>query len=158
MKTLTRRAFLASLLALALATAPATGQDRPDPDGSSQRASADGKIQARDGKAIYEQVCQGCHMPEGRGAAGAGSYPALARNPNTASAPYLAMTILKGRRNMPSFALDRNQELFVSQSWMDDEQVAMVVNYLRTNLGNNYPDPIRAADVTALRVPNGDLR
>lgn len=153
-----------SLLALGLVTLPVAGQDPPPPedaltpDAASLRASLDGRIQARDGKAIYEQVCQGCHMPEGRGATGAGSYPALAGNPNLASAPYLALTILRGRRNMPAFASDRSQELFIGQSWMDDEQVAAVVNYLRTNLGNRYPEPISAAEVAALREPTGEPR
>ena len=146
------------LLVLGLAALPAIGQDEPDPDALSQRASVDGRILASDGKAIYEQVCQGCHMPEGRGAIGAGNYPALAGNPKAASAPYLAVTILKGRRNMPAFGSDRSQELFVGQSWMDDEQVAAVVNYLRTNFGNRYTDPISAADVAALRDPTGDRR
>ncbi|GGA87269.1 hypothetical protein GCM10011521_27090 [Arenimonas soli] len=152
------RIFRSCLLALGLAALPAMGQDAPDPEALSQRASMDGRIQARDGKAIYEQVCQGCHMSEGRGAVGAGNYPALAGNPKAASAPYLAVTILKGRRNMPAFGSDRSQELFVGQSWMDDEQVAAVVNYLRTNLGNRYTDPISAADVAALRDPTGDRR
>lgn len=150
-------AFLrAGLLTLALAALPAAAGDAPDPDALALRASEDGKIPARDGKAIYEQVCQGCHMPDGGGATGAGRYPALANNPNTASAPYLALTILRGRRNMPAFGSDRSQALFAPQSWMDDAQVAAVVNYLRSNLGNDYPGTITAAEVAALRRPNGD--
>ena len=27
------------------------------------------------GEAIYRSVCAGCHMPDGRGASGAGTYP-----------------------------------------------------------------------------------
>jgi len=147
-----------SLLAAGALAFPVLGQDATPTDAATQRASMDGKIQAIDGKAIYQQVCQGCHMPEGRGVASAGNYPALANNPATASAPYLVLTIVNGRRNMPAFGSDRNQELFMAQSWMDDEQVAAVVNYLRSNLGNDYPDPISAADVTALREPTGDRR
>ncbi|KFL37327.1 c-type cytochrome [Arenimonas donghaensis] len=148
--------FRRGLLAVALVALPVAAGDAPPPDAATLRASADGKIQATDGKAIYEQVCQGCHMPEGRGAVGGGSYPALANNPATASAPYLVLTIVNGRRNMPAFGSERSQELFVAQSWMDDTQVAAVVNYLRSNLGNDYPEPISAADVAALRAPNGD--
>lgn len=152
------RFFRPGLLALGLVAWPVAAQDTPAPDPAALRGSVDGRIQARDGRAIYEQVCQGCHMPEGRGATGAGNYPALAGNPNTASATYLAITILRGRRNMPAFASDRSQELFIGQSWMDDEQVAAVVNYLRTNLGNDYPEPISAAEVAALRAPTGETR
>ena len=31
------------------------------------------------GEAIYKGVCQGCHMPDAKGAVGAGAYPALAK-------------------------------------------------------------------------------
>ena len=33
------------------------------------------------GEAIYKGICQDCHMPDARGAVGAGMYPALAGNP-----------------------------------------------------------------------------
>ena len=55
------------------------------------------------GAEIYTQICQGCHMPDGRGAAAAGHYPALAGNSALKSAHYMAQTIIEGRRNMPSF-------------------------------------------------------
>lgn len=158
MKRMVMTLAAGTLLATGALAPSARGQDEPAPDAAGQRASMDGRIRATDGQAIYEQVCQGCHMPGGHGAVGAGSYPALANNPATASAPYLVLTIVKGRRNMPAFGSDRSQELFVAQSWMDDQQVAAVVNYLRSNLGNDYPDPISAADVTALREPTGDPR
>ena len=34
---------------------------------------------------------------------------------------------------------------------MDDEQIAAVVNYVRTHFGNNYQDALTAADVKATR-------
>ena len=34
---------------------------------------------------------------------------------------------------------------------MSDEQVADVVNYVRTHFGNSYPDAVSAADVAAAR-------
>ena len=36
-------------------------------------------------------------------------------------------------------------------SMMSDEQIAAVVNYIRTNLGNQYADAVSAADVKAIR-------
>ena len=50
----------------------------------------------RDGATIFRAVCQGCHMPDAKGASGAGNYPALAANPKLASAAYPAITVLKG--------------------------------------------------------------
>jgi mono/diheme cytochrome c family protein len=34
---------------------------------------------------------------------------------------------------------------------MNDDQIAAVVNYVRTHFGNNYQDAVTAADVKAVR-------
>lgn len=104
------------------------------------------------GEEIYQHVCQACHMPDGRGAQGAGNYPALAENPKLASASYTATTVLLGRRNMPHFAPQNDLsglEAFVVMH-LDDAQVAAVVNYVRSHFGNHYTDELTAADVAAL--------
>ena len=92
------------------------------------------------GEDIYKGVCQGCHMPDARGAVGAGMYPGLAKNENLESAGYPAMVVLKGQKAMPDFG-----------SSFSDEQIANVVNYIRTHFGNRYRDKITAADIHALR-------
>jgi mono/diheme cytochrome c family protein len=104
------------------------------------------------GEAVYTQICQGCHMPEGRGAVGAGYYPAFAGNPTLASSRYMAATILNGRRNMPSFEQHANNEFFFPPTWLTDTQIANVVNYIRSHFGNHYTDSISAADVAALHA------
>jgi len=103
------------------------------------------------GEQVYTQICQGCHMPGGKGAVGAGYYPALAGNPNIASAQYVALTVLYGRRNMPSFVEGgaSGNALWFSAS-LSDQQVANVVNYVRSHFGNTYTDTLSAADVKAL--------
>lgn len=104
------------------------------------------------GEAIYQHVCQGCHMPDGRGAQGAGMYPALAENPHLASAQFTAATVALGRRNMPHFAAQPDLgpfEQFVVLH-LDDRQIAAVVNYVRSHFGNHYTDEVTAADVAAL--------
>lgn len=111
---------------------------------------ANGMLGFADGERIYAQICQGCHMPDGRGAEGAGRYPAFAGNPALASANYLAATILNGRRNMPSFERPEHFEFFFEPTWLSDTQVANVVNYLRTHFGNHYEQPITPAEVAAL--------
>lgn len=95
----------------------------------------------QDGATLYRAVCQGCHMPDGRGAQGAGIYPALAANAKLASASYPTLTVLQGRGNMPSFA-----------DTMSDQQIAAVVNYVRGHLGNNYADTVSTDDVHKARV------
>jgi mono/diheme cytochrome c family protein len=93
-----------------------------------------------DGAALYRATCQGCHMPDGEGAKGAGMYPALAGNPQVATSAYVADVVLQGRNGMPGFG-DR----------MSDDQVAAVVNYVRTHFGNQSTDALSGADVAKMR-------
>jgi mono/diheme cytochrome c family protein len=92
------------------------------------------------GEGLYASVCQACHMPEGKGATGAGTYPALAGNQNLAAGRYPVTVVLHGLRGMPPIGY-----------FMTDDQVAAVVNYVRTHFGNNYPDAVNAGDVKAVR-------
>lgn len=95
----------------------------------------------RDGGQLYAAICAGCHMPNGRGAIGAGMYPPLAGNAKLEAAAYPIHVVVNGLRGMPGFATQ-----------LDDEQIAAVVNWVRTNLGNSYgADPARAEDVRAAR-------
>ena len=93
----------------------------------------------KDGEHLYRATCQGCHMAEGKGAQGAGAYPALANNPNLASNLYPVAILLNGKNGMPQFA-----RVF------DDAQIAAVVNYVRTHFGNNYTDAVSVAEVKKL--------
>jgi mono/diheme cytochrome c family protein len=94
----------------------------------------------QDGEAIYRNVCAGCHMPDGRGASGAGAYPALARNAKLEAAGYPVLLVVNGQKAMPAFG-----------QVLDDNQVAAVVNYIRANLGNAYTDRVSTDDVKAAR-------
>ena len=91
------------------------------------------------GKDLYEHICQGCHMPDAKGAQGAGMYPALAGDKKLASPLYPVVVILKGQKAMPSFAD------------LTDAQVAEVSNYIRTNFGNSFPGTVTPAQVKTLR-------
>jgi len=88
------------------------------------------------GEQIFTHVCQACHMPDGKGAVGAGHYPALANNPKLASAAYPVVMVVNGRGAMPSFG-----------GGLSDAQIADVVNYVRTHFGNAYTDALRPEDV-----------
>lgn len=132
-KHLGRAAALLLLPVLADGNA-ALGQPRGAP------WAAQPTVTARDGEGVYRSMCQGCHMPEGQGAEGAASYPALARNPRLEAAGYPLTLILRGQRAMPAVG-----------SFLDDEQVAAVVTYIRTHFGNDYREPVRPEDVRAMR-------
>ncbi|MFN3661430.1 c-type cytochrome [Yoonia sp.] len=89
--------------------------------------AAPGAITHEGGEAVYNAVCSGCHMPAGEGAEGAGIYPALADNELLAAPSYPIYLILEGQRAMPPFG-----------GILDDQQVADVVNYIRSNFGNDF--------------------
>lgn len=92
------------------------------------------------GEAIFKNVCQGCHMPDAKGAVGAGMYPALAKNPKLEVAGYPIAVVVNGQKAMPALG-----------GMFSDQQVADVVNYIRTHFGNNYKDKATAADVKSAR-------
>lgn len=86
-----------------------------------------GRIPHDGGEAVYNAVCAGCHMPDGRGAAGAGAYPNLAENPLLEAPDYPIYLVVNGQRAMPPFG-----------GLLDDRQIADVVNYVRSHFGNDY--------------------
>ena len=98
------------------------------------------KFSEPDGEKLYRRVCAGCHMPDAKGSVAAGFYPALAGNQKLAAGAYPVMIVLKGLHGMPPVG-----------AMMSDEQVAMVVNHVRSHFGNRYKDKVTPADVKALR-------
>ena len=98
------------------------------------------KFDEQGGESLFGHVCAACHQPDAKGAIGAAAYPPLAANQKLASTDFLLNVLLDGLRGMPPLG-----------RMMSDEQVADVVNYVRTHFGNNYPDVLSAADVAAAR-------
>jgi mono/diheme cytochrome c family protein len=127
-----RRVVLAGVLALLPAASAAQ---------ESQRVFSSGyRFVEMSGEELFNNVCRGCHMPDGTGASGAGSYPSLAKNPNLQSSGYPITLVVRGQRAMPPFG-----------GMMNDAQIAAVVNYVRTHFGNNYRDAVTAKDVKDAR-------
>jgi mono/diheme cytochrome c family protein len=126
----------ASLIISAGAAWAQSGPSAP-PD---RRLSSTFRFAETSGADLYANVCQACHMPDGKGASGAGTYPALAGDLNLSAAGFPVTVVLHGFRGMPPVGY-----------LMTDDQVAAVVNYVRTHFGNNYPDAVSAADVKANR-------
>jgi mono/diheme cytochrome c family protein len=130
-----RRVFVAPVLlaVLALGAAPARADE---PGGVVKTPPPVG------GQQVYTQICQSCHMADGKGATGAATIPALANNPRLAVAAYPITMVAKGRGAMP---------------WFDDiltpTQIADVVAYVRTHFGNDYRGPVTAAEVTRIAGP-----
>jgi mono/diheme cytochrome c family protein len=107
-------------------------------------------LDTTDGQKIFEEVCQGCHMSDAHGAVGAGYFPSLANDPTLGSRQYMALTLLMGRRNMPAFGAKHAIGFGGPPAILTEEQMAAVINYVRTHFGNHYTDPITAAEIRAL--------
>ncbi|HEX4637254.1 MAG TPA: cytochrome c [Rhizomicrobium sp.] len=125
-----------ALLCLAVPAAADTAAPTPPPRPNARG----GMFPMQDGKAIYEGVCQGCHMPSAKGAVGAGMYPALAGDPKLEEAGYPLSIIINGQKAMPPLG-----------PYFNDNQVAAVVNYIRTHFGNHYTDKVTADEVKVMR-------
>lgn len=133
-----RRALAVSSLVLGLAAVSGAAH--------AQRRGGGNPYPEQTGEEIYRNVCQGCHMPDGKGAQGAGAYPALAGDKRLAAKTYPAMVVVRGQKAMPEFG-----------SGLTDMQVAAVVNYVRSHLGNGYGDVVTTEEVTAVRPRRGPV-
>lgn len=102
-------------------------------------------IKVQTGQEIYETVCLSCHMAEGKGAQGAGQFPALANNINLTAGGYPAHIVLYGQKGMPGFG-----------NYLDDNQIAAIVNYIRTHFGNDFSPDFTAENVAEMRTPDAD--
>ena len=79
-------------------------------------------------------------MPDGKGATGAGTYPSLAGDKALEVAGYSVFVVVNGQHGMPPVGI-----------MMSDDQVAAVVNYVRTHFGNAYKDAVTPEDVKVVR-------
>ena len=134
-------AFAALIVGVSSFAAAAAADDEPPPLSPPGIFFAPTHFRHEDGATLFRAVCQGCHMPDARGAQGAGMYPALAGNPRLASPTYPVGVVLHGRHGMPPFA-----------GYMSDAQVAAVVNFVRSHFGNAFGDAVSAGDVAAQRA------
>ena len=128
---------LAALMLVGLASGAALA------DSAGASFSTTDAYTSTDGGQLFHTLCQACHMDKGQGAVGAGKYPALDKSNETiASGGYVATIIIKGQKGMPPVGTTQD---------LSDEQVAAIVNYVRSNFGNAYDDKVSAEDVKELR-------
>ena len=125
----------ASLPVSCMAQAQSNGFSASEP-----ALSAGFEFTEKSGEQLFSSVCRGCHMSDGKGAAGAGTYPSLAGDRNLEASGYPVHVVVNGLRGMPPLG-----------SMMSNDQVAAVVNYLRTHFDNAYQDAVTADDVKAAR-------
>ena len=135
-----RNRFTLVLALVCLATPVLADTAAPTPPPSPRLGARGGHFPMQGGEAIYQGVCQGCHMPDAKGAVGAGAYPALAGNEKLEEGGYPIGVIINGQKAMPPLG-----------PYFNDNQIADVVNYIRTHFGNHYTDKVTAAEVKTMR-------
>lgn len=102
------------------------------------------------GKEVYKVNCQGCHMENGEGIEE--SFPPLAKADYLMKDPRRAITIiLKGQHEEISVNGKKYHALMPEQSYLSDEEIADVVNYIANSWGNSYKVLISPAMVKAGR-------
>src|SRR5688572_11803070 len=118
-----RRNPSGALLALAAAAGVAASVQAQDAPGGTTSVQV-----STEGREVYEQICQSCHMADAKGGGGAGTgIPALAGNPRMASKDYIASVVYHGRGGMPWF-----------NEMLTEQQIAAVSTYVRDHF-NSYP-------------------
>lgn len=100
-----------------------------------------------EGREVYEQICQACHMADAKGGGGAGAViPALAGNPKLADKDYPITLLLKGRGGMPWFT-----------DMLTPGQMAAVLTYVRGHF-NAYADPVTVDDIKRVSTAPPPIR
>lgn len=89
------------------------------------------------GKEVYTLYCQNCHMENGQGMEGV--------NPPVAKTTYLKDTkknigiILNGQTGEITVNGKKYNAIMNPLNYLDDKQIADVLNYIRNSWGNKYP-------------------
>lgn len=97
----------------------------------------------KEGEKLYQELCASCHMPDGKGAVGAGMYPSFIHNEKIANKAYPQIVVLYGLNGMPALG-----------GVLDDEQIANVINYVRKNFGGYQDDKVTPQEISLLRIAN----
>ncbi len=129
-----RIALKAALLSAAMLAALTGVQAQDAPGGGPS-----GVAVAEEGRQIYEQICQACHLADAKGGGDAGAkILSLADNPRLADPSYPIVILLKGRGGMPWF-----------NDILTPAQMAAVLTYVRSHF-NKYSDPVTETQVKVL--------
>ena len=89
------------------------------------------------GKEVYTLHCQNCHMEKGQGMEGV--------NPPVAKTTYLKDTkknigiILNGQSGEVTVNGKKYNAIMNPLNYLDDKEIADVLNYIRNSWGNKYP-------------------
>ncbi len=102
------------------------------------------------GKEVYTNYCQNCHMEDGMGTPDV--FPPVAKTDYVKRpAKELIKIILEGQSGEIVVNKKTYNGMMPAQSYLTNEQIADVLNYVRNSWGNKIPGTITPAQVKALR-------
>src|SRR5260221_7503289 len=96
-----RAAFVMTISAALLLSSFMACAQSAEPSTSRSALSTGFRFIEGSGEELFANVCRGCHMPDGKGAAGAGTYPSLVANKNLEAGGYPVDLAVKGQRAKP---------------------------------------------------------
>ncbi len=103
---------------------------------------------AVDGASVFADNCSACHQADGEGVKG--QFPPLANNPDLFLASDFPATVvlhgLHGPIDVAGQSLDQTMPAF---DFLSDDDIAAVIQYVRSSWGNDKLRPAGFADVTA---------
>lgn len=102
----------------------------------------------KNGKEVYIQYCQSCHMENGEGLEGV--YPPVAKTNYLKNTKKIIDVILKGQFGEVIVNGKKYNTDMPAQPYLTDKQIADVLTYIRSNWGNKYPT-VTPAQVKAQR-------
>src|SRR6476660_7999280 len=102
--------FAALIVSLLSLVSPAALAQNATHLSSEPTLSGGFKFAEQSGEELYANVCQGCHMPDGKGAIGAGAYPSIASNKALEASGYSLHVVVNGQRAMPPFGVVMNDD------------------------------------------------
>ena len=111
------------------------------------------------GKIIYDTLCLNCHQPEGHGLPGI--YPPVSKSDWVSGPPERLIKILlhglTGQIKVSGGAFIQTTSLPMPPMGLDDQQIADLCQYLRSNFGNDAP-AISVETVRKTREDNSTRR
>ena len=120
---------------------------KPPPTGGGGGAA----VAAADGAKVYDDTCVACHQPDGKGKPG--EFPPFAGNADLFLAPdfpaVVALNGLEGPIDVEGQHLDKTMPPF---DFLSDDEIAAVVQYIRSSFGNDSARPAGFADVTPAEI------
>lgn len=138
-----KKLFITVLLGLIIVSCG--GNKKPE----NPEAAIPAKAEQQDGKAIYNKYCLACHQINGTGVPG--MYPPVTRTDWVeGDKTRLIGIILNGLKGEITVNGQVYKTAMPDHQYLNDDQVAAVLTYLRSNFGNDA-DSVTAAEVAAIR-------